>query len=194
MRNRLLLSMAFLVSVTATAAGDTWKVDPVHSSVFFRIQHVGAGYVRGAFTDFQGSITWNPPEPEGASVAVTVKTASVNTFNDMRDKHLRSPDFFNVKEYPEMTFRSASVKKVDEKSAEVNGELTLLGHTEPVTFRAVFTGEGKGMEGETRAGFEAVFTILRSTFGMTEYPPPVLSDEVELTINLECVKKEAATS
>lgn len=183
----------FAIAILVTAPmvfADTYDIDPVHSVVWFRIKHLGTSYAYGAFTGVSGAISFNPEKTESDKIDVTVKSASVATFNDVRDEHLRGPDFFNVEKYPEITFKSTGWKATGDNRFEITGDLTMLGVTKKVTFPADFVGVGKGMQGEARAGFQAVFTIKRSDFGMTKYVPDVLGDEVHLTISMEGVKKD----
>jgi len=191
MRRIALQTVVVLACVVpaAQAAAEQYAVDPVHSGVWFRIMHLGASYAYGAFIDLSGNVQFDPKKPEASKIAIAVKTDSVETFNDQRDEHLRSPDFFDSAQFPEMKFISTSWKPVKDNIYEVAGNLTLRGVTKPITFEAEFVGTGTGKDGEQRAGFETVFTIKRSDFGMTKYMPPVLSDDVRITVSLEGVKK-----
>lgn len=180
----LAILVAALIAVTAAQAAE-YTIDPVHSIALYRIKHAKASYSHGVFTDISGNFSFDPAKPEEASVEVTVKTASINSFHPVRDEHLRGPDFFDVEKYPEMVFRSTSWKKTAENRYAITGKFTLRGVTREVTLEAELVGIGKGMKGETLAGFETVFTIQRREFGMDKYLPDALSDEVQITVSLE---------
>jgi polyisoprenoid-binding protein YceI len=181
---------AALIFATAspTAVADTYGVDSVHSSVIFRIKHLSASYFYGRFNDVSGNISFNEGDPSKSSFDVQVKADSVDTKNGGRDKHLKSPDFFNVKQYPTITFKSKQVKKTGDQQYEVTGDFTLHGVTKPLTVKVEHTGTGKGMKGEQRAGFETTFTIKRSEFEMS-FMLDGLGDDVQITVSLEGVKK-----
>lgn len=189
----LFLSLA-LIALSAGAAADSYEIDPVHASLVFRIKHLGVANFYGMFTEMSGAYDYDAEKPETNRVELTVKTASVSTSNEARDKHLRSADFFDAEQHPEMRFVSREWKKTEDQHYEVTGDLTLLGVTKPVTVKVEFSGEGEGMKGELRTGFEATFKIRRSEFGMTKYLPIVLGDEVRLILSVEGIRKDAASS
>ncbi|HOL19076.1 MAG TPA: YceI family protein [Candidatus Hydrogenedens sp.] len=188
---KILLVCTLIISyaLSASATNMDYKIDPTHSSVWFRILHLGISAVYGAFSDISGKISFNPNTPEHSSIEAIVKTSSINTLNDKRDEHLRGTDFFNVEHYPEAIFKSTSWTKIDDNHFHIKGTLTLLGVEKPVEFDAHLLGIGKGRQNEDRIGFEAVFTIKRSDFGMTKYAPPQLGDEVILTVAIEAENK-----
>jgi polyisoprenoid-binding protein YceI len=162
------------------ASGGAYKVDTAHSSVIFKVKHLETANFYGRIDDVSGSFDLR----DGGSVNVVIKTESVNSGNEKRDQHLRGPDFFSSKEFPEATFRSKSVRKTGDKTYEVAGDLTLHGVTRPLTVKIEETGAGKGRRGEALLGIETRFTIKRGEFGMNYMPGP-LSDEVELIVALE---------
>lgn len=194
MKTRTLVCGIALIVLGAGAAADSYDLDPVHASLVFRIKHLGVANFYGLFTEMSGAYDYDPEKPETNRVEVTVKTASISTANEARDKHLRSADFFDAEQHPEMRFVSREWKKTEDQQYEVTGELTLLGVTKPVTAKVEFSGEGEGMKDEYRTGFEATFTIQRSDFGMTKYLPIVLGDEVRLVLSVEGIRKDAASS
>lgn len=174
-------------SGTTAASASDYVIDPVHSAVIFRIKHNQAAFNYGRFNGIDGVVMYD--EAEGVtSVKVNVDTASVDTANKNRDDHLRSPDFFNAKQFPKITFKSTSVKKNGEHAYDVTGDFTLNGVTKPLTVTLDHTGSGKTMQGGDVAGFETTFTIVRSEFGMTKFLPGV-GDEVRLMIGLEAAKQ-----
>ncbi len=167
---------------------DTYTIDPVHSSIWFRVLHLNISPAYGAFGKISGTIQFNADKPELSSIEIVVDTSSVNTLNDKRDEHLRSPDFFNVEQFPQAKFKSTSWEHIEENRYRIKGNLTLLGVDKPIEFEARLIGTGKGRNNEDRIGFEAVFTIRRSDFGMTKYLPSQIGDEVAITVGIEAEK------
>ena len=179
-----------MLVAAATAAAATYDVDPVHSSVTFKIQHMGTSWTYGRFNDLAASLEYDAAKPEASSLSFTAKAESVDTGNAKRDQHLKGPDFFNAKEFPEIAFKSTKVTPSGKDAAEVTGDLTLHGVTKPVTAKVVKVGEGKTMKGGEMIGFEATFTVKRSDFGMANMVGPKgAGDEVYLTVAIEAHKK-----
>ena len=176
-----------LTMTTMAAGADTWKVDPVHSLALFRVQHLGAGYTHGVFTGISGQITFNEAQPESGSIEIVVETASINTFNAARDRHLANEDFFDVEKYPEMRFKSTAWKHVDGDTFEITGEFTLHGVTKSIQVKAEKTGVGTGRGGGALIGFETTFSIKRSDYGMTNMIPAA-GDEVRITVAIEAAE------
>lgn len=166
-----------------------WKVDPVHSHVLFKIRHMGASWSWGRFDDLAGAVETDDSGDELRGASFTVKAETVNTGNEARDKHLRGPDFFNAKQFPEITFKSSGVKSAQGGAWDVTGDLSLHGETKPATARVVKVGAGKGKGGVALAGWEATLTLKRSDFGMT-YGTDMgaLGDEVHLIVAVEASK------
>jgi polyisoprenoid-binding protein YceI len=158
-----------------------YAVDGVHSSVIFRILHNKTAYFYGRFDGVKGSINFDEASPEASSLNVEVQLTSVHTGNPKRDDHLRSPDFFDVSNFPTATFKSRSFRGTGD-SFDVAGDLTLHGETKPLTVQLKKTGGNDKL-----IGFETTFTISRKEFGIT-YGPENLGDEVRLTISLEAKK------
>jgi polyisoprenoid-binding protein YceI len=182
----LLLGAGLLGAAPARAA-DTFTVDPIHSSLIFRIKHLDAGYIYGRFNQFSGSFALDDKNPADCKLEMEVKVDSLDTGNGMRDTHLKGPDFFNAKESPTMTFKATSMKAADEKTYEVTGDLTLHGVTKPVTVKLERIGSAKDpRSGKLRTGFETTFTIKRSDFGM-KYAIGLLGDDVRVTVAVEGV-------
>jgi polyisoprenoid-binding protein YceI len=172
----------------APLRADTYRVDPVHSSVVFRIKHFNVGYIHGRFNQIAGTVTFDPNNPDKASFDLQVKADSIDTNNTARDKHLKGPDFFNVQEFPSITFKSKQVRPVSDRMYEVTGDLTLHGVTQPVTAKLEYVGTGKDPRGTERIGFETTFTIRRSEFGMKGMLGDI-GDEVRITAAFEGVKQ-----
>jgi polyisoprenoid-binding protein YceI len=183
-----LLSVLFLAAPATIKAADTYKIDPVHSSVLFKVKHLGVSYVHGRFNDISGTVVLDKENAGKGSIDAAVKTESVDTHVAARDRNLRSPDFLDVKQFPEMTFKSKEVKKSGDDTFEVTGDFTLHGVTKPLTVKLTKIGEGKGMEDEYRAGGETQFTIKRSDFGMT-YMLPGVGDEITVILSLEGIRQ-----
>lgn len=167
---------------SAAFAGDT-----VHSFILFKVKHMQTSWSWGRFNDFTASVDVSG-SGELTGAAFEVKAESIDTGNEGRDKHLRSPDFLNAKQHPTITFKSTAAKAIDKDTTELTGNLTLLGETKPVTLKAVKTGEGKGRDGESLVGYEATFTVKRSDFGM-KYGVPAVGDEIHMTVSIEGMKK-----
>jgi len=182
----ILLAVVAVLSVPALAA-DNYKVDPVHSSVIFRIKHANTAYFWGRFNDPAGSFALDEADPSRSTFTIDLQAAKVDTGNAQRDNHLRSPDFFNAKQYPAITFKSKSVKKLEDNKLEVTGDLTLHGQTKPVTAAVEITGKGEFPPGKHRAGIEATLNVKTTEFGMKGNPG--LSDEVRIVVSLEAVKQ-----
>lgn len=174
-----------VASGSSSSSADTFAVDGTHSSAIFRVKHMNVAYFYGRFNDISGSYSLNGDE---AAFDITIKSDSVDTNSESRDKHLKSPDFFNAKQYPTIHFKSTTAKKVGKTTYEVAGELTLHGDTRALTMVVEKTGEGIGRRGEQRSGVETTFTIKRSDFGM-DFMLQGLGDEVRVTVSLEGVKQ-----
>lgn len=166
----------------ATPAG-AYEVDAVHSTVLFRIKHMDVAYFWGRFNDFSGHFLLDGAAPENSAIDITIQVGSVDTANEGRDKHICSPDFFNVEQFSTATFRSTSVRKTGDKVFEVTGDLTLNGTTKPLTVTINNTGEGEGRGGSKIAGMESVFEFKRSDFSLGK--PGGLGNEVRMTVSLE---------
>jgi len=168
-------------------AADTYVIDPDHSAVVFRIKHIGITFVYGVFSGAKGEYRFDSAVPENAAITVRVRVADVDTGNEKRDRHLRSPDFFDEKKFPYITFVSRSISAIDENRYSVSGELSLHGVTRPVTVTAFKTGSSMDSRGRYRSGFESHFSVQRSEYGM-QYMTG-LADRVHLTIRVEGLRK-----
>lgn len=192
MNARTLLSILLLVAgttfTTSTALAqetETYEVDPVHSNVLFRVKHSDVGYVYGQFLKFEGTVEYDADDPSDSAISWTVEADSLFTNHRKRDKHLKSPDFFNAKQHPEITFESTDIEEADD-GLRVEGKLSLLGETRPVTIDVERTGEGKDQQGNHRLGFATEFAIDRSDWGM-DFMVGGVSDRVEVTLTTEVV-------
>jgi polyisoprenoid-binding protein YceI len=170
------------------AAAETYEVDPVHSSVIYKIRHMGVTNHYGRFNSLKGTITMDEAAPESGSIQLEIDASSFDSKNPKRDEHVKGPDFLNVKQFPTITFKSTQMKKTGDKTLDVTGDLTLHGVTKPITAKLEIIGKGKNPKGGEIAGGEATFTIKRSDFGVN-FMPQGLSDEIGLIVGIEGVKK-----
>ena len=143
----------------------TWTVDPAHSSVEFSVKHMGIANVRGRFTEFEGTLEMKE-DLAASRVRGSVKAASIDTGEAERDAHLRSPDFFNAEEFPEITFESTRIEAIDEDSSRVVGNLTMHGITREIRLEVAIQGTDTDPWGNTRAGLEVVGKLKRSDWDM----------------------------
>lgn len=170
-----------------TAAAGTYKIDPEHSFVLFSISHLGISMSAGRFNDFEGDVSLG--SGKNSKVEVLVKTASVDTGNKKRDKHLRGPDFLDTKQFPTMRFVSRKIEySADGEPVRLTGELSLHGKTNTVSFTVTPIGAGKDPWGGYRAGYQANVTIKRSDFGM-KYMLGGVGDKIDITLNIEAIKQ-----
>lgn len=190
------LSAALLLPALAAAEPVTYKVDTGHSGVNFTVRHFVSN-TPGRFRDFDGTIKYDKQNPTASSVEFTVKTASIDTANDDRDGHLRSPDFFEVEKFPTMTFTSTKVAAKDADTLDVTGNLTIKGTTKQITIPVDVLGTFKTPNGE-KAGFETSFVINRKDYGIVWNrvldAGPVLGEDIKININVEAdrVQEKAA--
>ncbi len=185
----VLLASATLVSFAAefARAAETFEIDGSHTSVLFRIKHLGVSFFYGRFTDVSGSVVLDD-DPAKCSMILVIKSDSINTDSEKRDAHLKSPDFFNARQFPEITFKSTSIKAGGENQLEVTGDLTLHGVTKLITVTVDRTGSGSDPWGGYRTGLETTITIKRSDYGM-KFMLKGLSDEVKLVISIEGIRQ-----
>lgn len=179
---------AVVATPTASAEGvRAYNVDDIHSSAMFRVLHAGAGQFWGRFNGIAGTFTLADDASKSA-FSITVDVASVDTSVDQLDGHLKGADFFNVAEFPTMSFSSRSTTSSSTGVLEISGDLTLHGVTKPVTAVGEITGVSD-MSGTARAGVEVVFTIKRSDFGMNYgVAKGMLGDSVRILVNIEGVQ------
>ena len=171
----------------------TWIVDPAHSSVEFAVKHMGIATVRGKFTEFEGTLEVASRLADSRAYG-KVTVASITTNDEQRDGHLRSPDFFDVERYPEMTFVSARVEAIDDESSQIFGNLTMHGVTREVKLDVVISGTDEDPWGNTRAGLEAVGYIMRSDFDMKFNQALgsgnlLVGDKVTMSLDISAIKQ-----
>lgn len=186
----VLFAAALLASVatTAQAAPVAYKLDPAHMSVAFIVNHLGFSNVIGRFNTAAGEVSFDKDAVQNSALKVTIDTASVDTAHAKRDEHLRSPDFFNAKEFPQITFKSTKVEKTGDKTGKLYGDLTMLGTTKPVVLDVTFNKEGVSPASKLETvGFSARGTVKRTDFGM-KYGAPYISEDIQLLIEAEATK------
>jgi polyisoprenoid-binding protein YceI len=169
----------------------TWKIDSVHSEIGFKIKHLMVTTVKGKFSKFEGTIKTTDEDLTKSEINFSADVNSINTNNDMRDGHLKSPDFFDAAKFPTLSFKSTSISKKTDNDYLVTGDLTMHGVTKPVTFDAVFNGDSVNMNKNKVMGFEISGALSRKDFGLTWNAPietggVTVSDEVKMDINVEC--------
>jgi len=168
----------------APANAGAWKIDAVHSTVLFKVKHLGTSWSIGRFNGVSGELTLDEAKPENTKLGVEIDAGSVDTNNKARDDHLRSEEFFSAKEFPKIAFTSTKVAKSGEKYT-ITGELALHGVKKSISFTAEKVGSSNiEVAGGPRIGFLAQTTIKRSDFGMDGHLDAV-GDEVELTLAIE---------
>jgi polyisoprenoid-binding protein YceI len=179
---------------------NTYQIDAAHSSVQFSVRHLMVSNVRGTFTGVTGTVVYDPEKPAETSIDAVIDVNTVNTHDEKRDGHLKSPDFFDVGTYPSMTFKSKSVNSAATGSHTVTGDLTLHGVTREVTLTAEdVSDEAKDPWGNFRIGVSIKGKIKRSDFGLSwnaalETGGVMVGDEVKLEFDLELVKAQSATA
>ena len=151
-------------SVQAPPAG-VWKFDQAHTNLSFVARYLMLTKVRGGFRDFDGALHIEET-PERSSVEVSINAASIDTGNETRDEHLRSPDFLDVERFPKLTFRSTKIERTGDTTLQVTGDLTIRDVTRPVVLDAEYEGATKGMRGDSRVAFSAKTDIDRENWGV----------------------------
>jgi polyisoprenoid-binding protein YceI len=183
------------VAQQAVSTSKVWTIDPAHSLIEFSVKHLMISTVKGRFNTFSGAITVDPNDFTTGSVEVTIAVSSISTGVDQRDAHLRTADFFEVEQYPTITFRSTRVEHVDDDEYYLFGDLTMHGVTKQVRLDVTHEGQIKDPMGATqRAGFTATTNLLRKDFGLTygavlETGGVALGDKIKVEIHLEAVQQ-----
>jgi polyisoprenoid-binding protein YceI len=167
--------------------------DPAHTSVNFSLKHMMVTTVRGQFRQFDGALNYDADNIENSTVEAIIQVDSINTGQEQRDGHLRSPDFFGVETYPTMTFKSTKVEKTGDNTAKVTGDLTIRDVTKPVTLDVEFLGEHLSpLSGQKVLGFESTAKINREDFGLTwnqaiETGGVLIGKEVKINLDVQAV-------
>jgi polyisoprenoid-binding protein YceI len=186
-----LAALAAGIANAASAAVETYNIDPVHSSVGFNVRHF-LTKVPGIFTKFSGTITVDRENLENSSVEATIDVGSVSTNNDKRDAHLKTADFFDFANFSTITFKSTSWKKTSDTTFDVTGDLTIRGTTKSVVLKVDLLGFGPGMMGAQLSGWDATTTIDRDDFGVKgpAMLGKALGSEVGISISVEADLKK----
>jgi len=195
MRCMLVLALFGLAAGRSVAAEAVWEIDPAHSSVQFSVRHMMVSNVRGEFRKVTGTVRGDDKDPTHAEVEATIDTTSIDTRNEKRDTHLKSPDFLDAEKYPTMTFRSKRIERIGDGRYRVTGDLTLHGVTREVALDV----EGpsapvKDPMGNVRAGAQATAKVDRRDFGITwskalDGGGVMVGDAVAVTIDVEGMRK-----
>ncbi len=184
-------------TTASPATVSTWNLDPAHSSAEFKVKHMMISNVKGGFGGLKGVLRYDEADPTRSSVSASADVNTLSTGDEQRDGHLKSADFFEAAKFPEITFKSTSVKKTGEGELKVDGELTIHGVTKPVTFAVEGMGTpSKDPWGNLRIGLSATAKVNRKDFGLTwnsalETGGVLVGDEVTLTLEAQFIKAAA---
>jgi len=192
-KNLMVAVVAVALLAGSVFASNTYNFDVSHSSIGFSVRHLGLSKVRGNFTDFSGTISYDPQDITKSSVMVTIKTASIDTDNADRDNHLRGADFFNADSNSEITFVSEKIVKTDDGFV-AHGTLTMKGVAKKIELPFTLAGPIAGMFGEQRMAVEAATKLNRQDYGITwsktlDAGGLVVGNEVSISLEIEAVKK-----
>jgi polyisoprenoid-binding protein YceI len=182
--------------LTAAETAGTYSIDPWHTNVGFRVRHMGLAIVLGKFTDYTGTISYDPNDITKSTVQFSAKVASLDTGVKQRDDHLRSADFFEVEKYPEMTFRSTRIERKSDKKFIAYGDLTLKNVTKQIALPVEFYGAIKDSQGQTRLGGSAQLNINRQDYGLKwsqtlDNGSLVVDNNVQIELQFEALRQEA---
>jgi polyisoprenoid-binding protein YceI len=182
----------------ADLTGD-YQIDPAHTRLGFVARHAMVTKVRGTFREVDGSIHLDAQDPTKSSAQVKVNVASITTDQDQRDAHLRGGDFFDVEQFPELTFTSTSAEKVDDETYKLTGDLTIKGVTRPVTIEFEYTGSAKDPFGNLRAGFEGRAEVNRKDWDLSwnaalETGGFLVSDKIKLELDVSAIRLTPSAS
>jgi polyisoprenoid-binding protein YceI len=192
---RILSTLVIALTLAAGAfAQSSWTVDIVHSTVSFTVTYLTISEVEGTFKAYSGTLQSSTNDFADAAIEFSIDVNSINTDNGMRDKHLKSDDFFSAEKYPRMTFKSTAWKKIEGKNYLLEGELTIRDVTKPVTFNVVYGGTQKDGRGTMKAGFKATTIINRFDYNLkwdavTEAGGVTVGKDVTITLNLQFAQK-----
>jgi polyisoprenoid-binding protein YceI len=187
---KVLLSFVFTLLSVLSFAQTEWVVDPMHSSVNFNIKHMGISFVQGRFDKFDGKISTGGATLDKATFAFEVDANSINTGTEMRDKHLKSADFFDGEKFPSMTFQSKSITKDKNNAYILKGDLKIKETVKEISIPITFGGATKNQQGKEVIGFQAKFTVNRLDYGIKYDPTGAgVAKDVEVSLYFELVKQ-----
>jgi len=172
----------------------SWQIDPSHSHIYFTARHMMISKVRGRFETFSGDVNFDEENPANTTVTIEVDTNSIETRDEQRDNHLKSPDFFNAAEYPVMAFRSTRVEQFDAHNGRLHGDLTIRDVTKPIVLDVEYAGTAQSPWGTTSAGFSASGELNRKEWGLNwnqalETGGVLVGDKIKIEVELELVKQ-----
>ncbi len=175
----------------------SWQIDSSHSHINFTARHMMISKVRGTFENFSGTVNFDEDNPTNTTVNIEVDLTSINTRDEQRDGHLKSADFFDVENYPTMTFTSTRVEQIDENNGRLYGQLTIKGITKEVVLNVEYAGIAKSPWGTESAGFSASGSLNRKEWGLNwnqalETGGVLVGDKINMEIDLELVKQAQA--
>lgn len=186
----LLVALAVMAPALALAQSTTWKADPAHSRIGFAISHLGISEITGIFKKFEVTIDAKAEDFSDAVFKLKIDVASIDTEVEKRDDHLRSPDFFDVSQFPTITFQSDRVQSIGRGKYRLTGKLTMHGQTKPVEMDLWYRGTADN-RGNTTAGFQLTGTLRRSDFGIgTKFPEAMIGDEVKIKADGEFIRQK----
>jgi polyisoprenoid-binding protein YceI len=190
--HRTILILAGLgLAQGALAEPRDFEFDMAHSRIFFDIDHRGYSVMLGRFAEFGGTFRYDAENPENSSLDITIDPSSIDMFHEGLNNHLKTADFFNVEQYPEMRFVSERVEVAGDGKFKVHGQFTMLGQTHPLAFDVVLNQIGTARSGGAMAGFSATGTIDRTAYGMG-YGVPAVGQNVEFRIEIEASEAPAS--
>lgn len=184
-------ALASLLLAGTAFAADAYEVDPTHAWVSFKTSHNGWANAHGTFKSVSGTISFDKEDVTKSTIELKIDPASIDTNHAQRDTHLKSPDFLNVEEFPEITFKSTGIEKTGDKTAKVTGDLTLAGTTKPVTLDVTWNAESAlPWDAKTiKTGFSATGGFNGLDFGISKLTGFGLGPDFALDIDLEAIKK-----
>jgi polyisoprenoid-binding protein YceI len=193
---KLLSFLIIILSVASLSAQTTWNADPMHSRISFSITHLGIADVTGLFKTYAVTATTNKADFSDAVFELSVDVATIDTDIEMRDNHLKTPDFFDAERFPKMNFKSTSIKKISNGKYNLTGNLTLLGITKLVTMDLWYRGTTVNPQSKaTTAGFQLLGSIKRSDFNLGQkFPAPGLSNKVSIKADGEFIRIDPSPS
>ena len=183
------------IAQQATGTRTVWTIDPAHTLVEFSVKHMMVTTVKGRFGELEGTITGDVADPASAQVDVTIQAASIDTRNEQRDAHLKSPDFLDAEAYPTITFRSTGIEPISRDHLRVRGDLTIRGVTKEIELDAAINGVGKTPFGTEVVGITAETILTRQDWGLTwnvalETGGVLVGNTAKVAIEIEAIKQQ----
>ncbi len=191
----LVFLFLFVVAAAGPLAAGEYEIDSSHSTIGFQVRHMAISKTNGSFEDYTGSFSFEPGNPDSWSCEAVIQAKSINTNNEKRDDHLRSDEFFDVANFPTLTFKSTGVAMENDSEGTLKGDLTIHGITKPVEMNLEALGTVTDPWGNERAGFTATIKINRKDYGLEyhsvmEAGGLVVGDEIKITLEIEGILKK----